>query len=245
MVIYGYHAIEEILKKGGIRGVLSVGRDNPRSRQLSDLASRAGVPVEQVSNKELDRMCGNDRHRGAALTVEKLPAMEKRGDLRRQLEGLQAEDSLILILDGITDPHNFGAILRSCDQFAVDLVIAPERRSAQDSETVLRTSAGASRHMPVCTVPNLVQAIKLCKQFGFWIYGAHLEGRQPDEVALSGKIVIILGSEGKGPRRLVLENCDEQISIPSGGRIDSLNVSVAAGILLYEVRRQQGFHFRK
>ena len=244
MVIYGYHAIEEILKKGGIRGVLSVGRDNPRSRQLADLASGAGVSVEQVANKELDRLCGNDRHRGAVLTVDKLPAMEKH-DLRRQLEGLPAENSLILILDGITDPHNFGAILRSCDQFAVDLVIAPERRSAQDSETVLRTSAGASRHMPLCAVPNLVQAIKLCKQYGFWIYGAHLEGRQPDTVALTGRIVIILGSEGKGPRRLVLENCDELVCIPSGGRIDSLNVSVAAGIVLYEVRRQQGFNFRK
>jgi 23S rRNA (guanosine2251-2'-O)-methyltransferase len=243
MVIYGYHAIEEMLKEGGIRGVLSVARDDPRGRQLVELAAGVGVRVQQVSRKDLDRMCGSNRHRGAALTVDRVPAPSRR-DLRSQLEGLQAEDSLILILDGITDPHNLGAILRSCDQFAVDAVVAPERGSAQDTETVLRTSAGASRHIQICTAPNLVQAIKLCKQHGFWVYGAHMEGRRPDKTELKGKIVIVLGSEGKGLRRLVRESCDQQISIPSGGRIDSLNVSVAAGIILYEVRRQQDFHFR-
>jgi 23S rRNA (guanosine2251-2'-O)-methyltransferase len=243
MIIYGYHAIEEMLKKGGIRGVLLVARDNPRSRQLTELAAALKIRVDQVPLRELDRMCKSDRHRGVVLTLDRLPATV-RHDLRRQLEDLQGENSLILVLDGITDPHNFGAILRSCDQFAVDLVVTPERRSAQDSETVLRTSAGASRHVPICTVPNLVQAIKLCKGFGFWVYGAHLEGRQPDTTALKGRIALVLGSEGKGLRRLVLEGCDQMVRIPAAGRIDSLNVSVAAGILLYEIRRQQGFRFQ-
>jgi 23S rRNA (guanosine2251-2'-O)-methyltransferase len=243
MVIYGYHAIEEMLKNRGVRGVLLVARNNPRSRQLAKRVAGTQVRVEQVSPGDLDLLCKSDRHHGVALSVER-PTADEKQDLRSLLAKLhQAENALIVCLDGITDPHNLGAILRSCDQFAVDLVITPEHKSARDSETVLRISAGASRHVRLCTVPNLVQALRLCRQHGFWIYGADLKGERSDETKLEGKVILVLGSEGKGLRRLVMESCDQLISIPAHGHIDSLNVSVAAGILLYEVRRQQGFRF--
>ncbi len=247
MFIFGIHAVEESLKRGNAKGILYLSKKNLRTDRLKSLAESERIKVVYVQDKELNRICGSDRHRGAALKLD-LTFNQKNLSLCAQLRRVDPEKALILLLDGITDPQNLGSILRSADQFQIDLVIIPSRRSAQergrDTETVLRTSAGASAYVPIVTVTNLVSTVKLCKDEGFWVYGAHIDGNPLDSVNLKGKIALIMGSEGKGIRRLVAEHCDSLVKIPSSGHVDSFNVSVAAGILMFEVRRQQGFQYR-
>jgi 23S rRNA (guanosine2251-2'-O)-methyltransferase len=157
------------------------------------------------------------------------------------VEGLGAPSALVLFLDEIQDPQNLGAVLRSADQLAVDFVVVPSRRSASEPGAVLRSSAGASAHVTLVEVANLVQAIRLCQQAGIWIYGADIRGRRLEQLAFAGRVGLVMGSEGSGLRRLVKDSCDELVRIPARGHVDSFNVSVAAGIMLYEIRRQQGF----
>jgi 23S rRNA (guanosine2251-2'-O)-methyltransferase len=145
-------------------------------------------------------------------------------------------------LDSITDPHNLGAILRSADKFEADLVITTERGAAGETETVAKTSAGASVWVPLLTVTNLVRTLKDLKTAGYWVYGARMDGQAAWDTAFTPKTVLVLGSEGKGLRRLVEESCDYFVGIPAGGHVDSFNVSVAAALLLYEFRRKGGLH---
>ena len=149
----------------------------------------------------------------------------------------------VLVLDSVTDPHNVGAIIRSCDQFGVSLVILPQARSANDiahSEVIARSSAGAAAWVPVSIVSNAVRAVQRLKDAGFWVYGADAGGEALDSVDFAPKTVIVMGSEGKGISPLLAKQCDAIISVPTCGKIDSLNVSVAAGILLYERYRRFG-----
>ena len=146
--------------------------------------------------------------------------------------------SIVVVLDSITDPHNVGAVLRSCDQFGADLVIMPERRSAIESEVIDRSSAGASAWVPVSVVQNLVRSVELLKKAGYWIYGADAGGEDVVTADFASKAVLVMGSEGEGIARLLKESCDTIISIPTCGRLDSLNVSVAAGVLLHEMRNR-------
>jgi 23S rRNA (guanosine2251-2'-O)-methyltransferase len=241
--IHGYHAIEEILKRGGIQSTLLVSKDKGRITRLIDLAHAGKVPVKRVSDTTLDQYCDPVKHRGALLCVmNESHEVRGSGNLKNFLDTIRVKNSLVLVLDSITDPHNFGAILRSADQFSCDLVIIPERRSARDSQTVTLTSSGANMHAKQLVIPNLVQAIGQLKENGFWIFGAELGGTRIDKTGFQGRVAIVLGSEGKGMHRLVREKCDLLVTIPSSGNIDSFNVSVAAGVIMYEVRRQQGFY---
>jgi 23S rRNA (guanosine2251-2'-O)-methyltransferase len=157
------------------------------------------------------------------------------------LHSIQSSAPLILLLDELNDPQNFGAILRSADQLAVDLVVTTVRRSVSETPAVIRASAGASRYVPMVGVANLVQAMETCKSGGYWIYGADVEGEILTEQRFEGPVALAMGGEHRGLRRLVRGACDFLVRIPAAGRVDSFNVSVAAGILLYEVRRQQEF----
>jgi 23S rRNA (guanosine2251-2'-O)-methyltransferase len=242
-IIFGYHSIEEMLNKGAGSACLLFSRVKGRCSHIIELAESKGVPVVRVSEEELDSRCERQKHRGILLTIKDISSGLKNIE-KFIMEIRDKQDAIVLLLDGITDPHNYGAILRSADQFGVDFVITPERRSVHETETVNVTSAGASTYVNQVVVPNLMYAIGLLKKGGFWIYGTDADGRRADSVILTGKIGLILGSEGKGMRRLVREACDNIISIPSQGNVDSLNVSVVAGILLYECRRQQGFEDR-
>ena len=242
MLVLGFHAIEESLRRGG-RGELLLCRRNARIARLEELAAGSGVPVRTLERRELDRIAGAE-HRGAVLRLEELPGPPSSpgaGTLAERLEALPGADALLLLLDGLSDPHNLGAILRSADQFAVDLLVLTSRRSVRETQTVLRTSAGASLYVPVLTVPNLVRAMEAAKKVGFWIYGADLGGERLDNVRFEARTALVLGAEGSGLRRLVRERCDALVRIPARGHVDSFNVSVAAGILMYEIRRQQGF----
>lgn len=232
----GFHAIEEALRAARRgEGDLYISGKGPRIRRIEELARKNGTPVSQVSAKEIEALAGAE-HRGIVLKIE-----ARRADLSVEsfLSELTGDTALVLLLDGVTDPHNLGAILRSAEQFNVDLVCLPERRSAPDSEVVANSSAGAVHHVPHIRVPNLSRTAELLKAKGFWIYSAAAGGAPINRTDLGGRVAIVMGSEGGGVSSNLSRHCDSEISIPTGGKIDSLNVSVAAGIILYEVRRQQ------
>lgn len=219
----------------------------PRARKIIAQAKAAGIPCEETGSRQLDALTaslsGNAReHRGLVLKAAGIPAA------RTNLVDLEAwaksapEQATVIMLDSVTDPHNVGAILRSCDQFGASLAILPERRGVKDAtsnEVVARSSAGASAWVPVAAVPNLSRAIQVLKDAGFWVYGADAGGTSVTQAEFPPRTAIVMGSEGSGISRLLRESCDALLSIPTCGRLDSLNVSVAAGIMLHEVRRQQ------
>jgi 23S rRNA (guanosine2251-2'-O)-methyltransferase len=221
----------------------------PRARELAALAVERKIRVDRVGTHELDRLAPD--HRGIALAVEAAGGPADGGAYKSLEEFIAALDSpgakdsapakdvLVLILDEITDPHNYGAILRSCDQFGVDLVISRNRRNAKHAGVIAQTSAGAASWVPSVEEANLPRAVRLLTDAGFWIYGADMKGEALYKKDLRGRVALVLGGEGEGISRLLRENCDAMIAIPSKGKIDSLNVSVAAGVLLYEVIRQR------
>ena len=237
----GFHAIEERIKSGRSCGSLLVAKPGPRAKELTVLANERKVRIDRVGTVDLDRLAPD--HRGIALEVDE-GGSEADVSLEEFLEGLESgensrKDVLVTVLDEITDPHNYGAILRSCDQFGVDLVVTRHRRIAKHAETIAKTSAGASAWVPQAETANLPRAVKDLKEAGFWIYGADMEGEDAANRDLRGRTAIILGGEGTGVSRLLRESCDAMIAIPSFGRVNSLNVSVAAGVLFYEVTRQR------
>ena len=237
MYLTGFHAIEERIKSGRPCGPLLVAKAGPRANEIVTLAVNNKIRLERTGAFDLDGIAPDNR--GIALQVQ-----DDGGNTDISLDNFIAgmeerRDALVLILDEITDPHNYGAILRCCDQFAVDLVVSRNRRNAKHAEVISKTSAGAVSWVAQAETPNLVRAMEDLKEAGFWIYGAETDGEPVHKKDLSGRIAFVLGSEGSGISRLLRERCDAMVCIPSAGRIDSLNVSVAAGILLYETRRQK------
>jgi 23S rRNA (guanosine2251-2'-O)-methyltransferase len=254
MYLTGFHAIEEHIKSGRAAGPLLMAKPGPRARELAALAVEHKIRVDRVGTHDLDRLAPD--HRGIALAVEGQAGgsggLTGGGSADTTLEEFLAaldssgpdgrgpkKDVLALVLDEITDPHNYGAILRSCDQFGVDLVISRDRRNAKNAAVIAQTSAGAASWVPAAETANLPRAVRDLKDAGFWIYGADMKGEALYKKDLRGRAAIVLGGEGGGISRLLRENCDALIAIPSRGRLDSLNVSVAAGVLLYEVMRQR------
>jgi 23S rRNA (guanosine2251-2'-O)-methyltransferase len=233
----GFHAIEEALKSGKATGPLLVAKAGPRAQESIALAQTHKVPINRVGTHDLDRLARD--HRGLALYVA-----ASQGNPEITLEGFisdleDKQDVLVIILDEITDPHNYGAILRSCDQFGVDLVITRYRRIAKHAQSISQTSAGAVSWVPVAEVPNLPRAIQDLQDARFWVYGVDMQGPPLYEQDLRSRLALILGGEGAGISRLLRERCDALVGIPRKGRLDSLNVSVAAGIVCYEVLRQR------
>jgi 23S rRNA (guanosine2251-2'-O)-methyltransferase len=236
--VTGFHAIEESLRADR-GGKLYVSGKGARIDKLVRLAKSSGLPVVRVGSKKLDELAPGLEHRGAVFFAAEKAAVTTYQDLKSCVSRLKTKTALAVALDGITDPHNLGAVLRSADLFEVDFVIIPAKRSAQLNPTVVKTSAGASNYVPVVRTQNVTRALQELKRSNFWIYGADASGTPAYRLDLSGRIALVMGSEGSGLSRLVREECDELIGIPTGGNIDSLNVSVAAGVCMYEVRRQQ------
>jgi len=238
VILTGFHAVEEYIKSRRGKGILYVSGTGNRIDRIKTLAGENGITVKTVSKKELSELAGGEDARGLLLSAsDSGPAGWKTVD--EFLSSDVKDDSLAVILDGITDPHNLGAVLRSAVQFGADIAVLPVRRSAKETSVVAKTSAGASSLIPVVYESNLVRAMEKLKKAGFWIYGARMDGERADKVDFSGKTALVLGSEGKGMRDLVEKNCDIFVSIPTTGKIDSLNVSVAAGILMYEIYRRK------
>lgn len=232
-----FHAIEEHIQAGGADGaILYIANPGPRVKKILKLADDCRVQVQRVSTSELDRMAPDNR--GAVLVLKAQPKSNSL-DLESWLADSLPDKALVLLLDHIEDPHNLGAILRSADIFAVDLVIIPDRRAARETETVSRVSAGAAAYVPLARVSNLARALEQLKEAGFWAYAADMQGSRLPDVSFPAKTVLVMGAEGKGVSRLLKELSDETVSIPQGGHIDSLNVSVAAGIFLYAIRSKK------
>jgi 23S rRNA (guanosine2251-2'-O)-methyltransferase len=230
----GFHAIEEQLRSGR-GGRILVSGSGPRIKAILELAAKGGIKVSKVQKAELDRLAPDNR--GIVLETE---AAEEAGavDLDDFLSGLpEGEPALVLILDHVEDPQNFGALVRSADVFAADLVIAPTRRAAPLSEAAAKASAGAVAYVPISLVANLGEALRRLKKAGFWAYAADMGGETLGKAELPARCAIVLGNEGAGVSRLLRDECDGCLAIPMGGHVDSLNVSAAGAIFLYEYRR--------
>ncbi|NCB02703.1 MAG: 23S rRNA (guanosine(2251)-2'-O)-methyltransferase RlmB [Spirochaetia bacterium] len=244
--VIGFHAIEEALKNTTVRSVLYICRNMEKRNSILESLGKTNpkVTVKKIAKADMDKMAVGVDHRGALLEVSSVRSSataprKNETTVKEFLQSLGRESpATVLILDGITDVQNLGAILRSADQFATSLVIVPTRRSAQANATVERISSGAASYVPMATVTNLVREMELLQSYGFWIYGADMNGDKLTNTKFPPRTVIVMGSEGSGLSQLVEKRCDHIVSIPTRGHIDSLNVSVATGIILYEVMRQ-------
>lgn len=244
MIITGFHAVEAFIKNNQTQGCfLYLAKDSGRHAKLKSFAEKRGVKVRKAKMSEIDSRTSDDGHKGVMLEAPDTSIKSNQISIDDLKERAARGGSLVLVLDEITDVHNLGAIYRSADQFTVDALIIPKDNAASSNETVQRISSGASQHVPTIIVNNLSRALDELKELGYWIYGADMGGTHAHKEKLSGNTVLVMGSEGKGMRRLVREKCDQIVSIPMNGHIDSLNVSVATGILLYEIRRQQNPEF--
>jgi 23S rRNA (guanosine2251-2'-O)-methyltransferase len=236
----GIHAVREALAAGRpLQTVLIArGRHGERLEEIVQLAKSHGVPVRFEDRAQLDRAAGTRDHQGVAAVVAARAAITLDDLLARK--GTSATQELLVLLDGVEDPQNLGAIIRTALAAGAHGIVIPERRAAGLTEATARVSAGAIAHMPVARVTNLARSMQRLKEAGYWLVGFDERAeRRHTDVDLTGAIAFVLGGEGKGLHDLVRDRCDFLVSIPTSGPIPSLNVSVAAGIALFEAVRQR------
>lgn len=238
-IVCGIHAVWGRLKKHPASIVeiyLLQTRQDKRILELQAVAATQNIPVVLRSHPELDKICGAVSHQGVAAKVEAIPLPTHIDDVLDDL----AEPALLLILDGVQDPHNLGACLRSADACGAHAVIAPKDRAVGLTPAVRKVACGAAESLPFFAVTNLARTLRELKERNIWVLGTAADGAQELGVAkLKGPLAWVLGAEGEGLRRLTRETCDELVRIPMMGTVESLNVSVAAGICLFETRRQR------
>lgn len=235
MIIYGINPVLEALRGGRVREIRVASRSPERHQQVIALAREVGVPVRTVSPEEIDRESKRGVHQGVVATVDAMRDYSV-DELVRGTDG----PPLIVVLDGIEDPHNVGAILRTADAAGAHGVIIQNRRSAALEGAAAKASAGALSHVRIAGVVNIARAIGELKEAGVWSVGLAGEaGTTYDAVDMTGPTAIVVGAEGSGLRRLVRESCDFLAAIPMRGQVSSLNVSVATGIVLFEAVRQR------
>jgi len=239
--LYGFHPVREGLR--GRRQPLELfvvdGAVTERVQKLLELAAERGVPVRRRQKADLDRLAGQPHHQGVVLSIEPFTycALEELLDNWRN----EAGPGFFLLLDGITDPHNLGAILRNADAAGCHGVIVPKDRSCPITAVVDKSSAGAVEHLPICQVTNLARAIEQLKSAGIWVYGLSGDAAVKPLYAetLTGDIALVIGSEGEGLRQLTQKLCDGLLRIPMGGQVASLNAASASAVALFEVVRQR------
>jgi 23S rRNA (guanosine2251-2'-O)-methyltransferase len=237
--IYGINSVAEALKARG-RAFEWVGvakeRHDLRLQRIIEESRKQGVPVRFVPRPELDRMAGHNAHQGVVAVT----SAKQYNDLDDVVEAKRSRYSLVVVLDGVEDPHNLGAILRTADAAGANGVVIPERRAAGVTGTVTKASAGASEHLPIAKVTNIARTLEDLKSRNLWIVGLDERGPQSYEsLDYQMDCAVVLGAEGKGLHDLVAKKCDFLVSIPMLGKVPSLNVSVAAGVVLYEIVRQR------
>ena len=239
LTVVGRNAVVELLKGGRQVECVYICDDTPARGQpisrIVAMAKDAGVPVKKVDAKKLDNLSNGLSHQGVVARA----AAYQYSTLSDIFAKAGDEAPFIIIADAIEDPHNLGAIIRTAEAAGAHGIVIPKRGSVGLTAIVGRTSAGAVEHLPVARVTNLVSAIKELKERGVWVYGADMNGARWETVDLTGPLALVIGSEGFGVSRLVRENCDGILSLPMCGKINSLNASVAAGILMYEAVRQR------
>lgn len=245
---YGLHAVQSLLENDYDRVlevILQPGRDDERIVRIQKLCQGHGIHVRTAGKDELPKVTDGGQHQGVAARArdKRLPG---ENDLAEHIESL-GHPPLVLVLDGVTDPHNFGAVLRSADAFRVDAVVITRDKAVGITPVVAKTACGAAETVPVFEVVNLVRALELLKEKGVWIAGAALDAKAESlySADLTGPLALVLGAEGAGMRRLTREHCDRLLMLPMGGWVDSLNVSVAAGVFLFAAARQRQAPLRK
>ena len=237
--IYGINAVGEALKARG-RSFAWVGvakdRHDLRLQRVIEECRRQGIAVRFVPRLELDQMAGNNSHQGVVAVT----SAKQYSGIDDVVAAKRGRHSLVVVLDGVEDPHNLGAILRTADAAGADGVVIPERRAASVTAIVAKTSAGASEHLPIAKVTNIARTLEELKTKDLWIVGLDERGTQAyDVLDYQMDCAVVFGAEGKGLHDLVRKHCDFVVSIPMLGKVPSLNVSVAAGVVLYEIVRQR------
>jgi 23S rRNA (guanosine2251-2'-O)-methyltransferase len=238
-MVYGLHAVTAAIKRNaaGVAEVfVDAGRQDPRIRRLLDAAQSAGVRVHSADAMRLDGLARGSRHQGVVAFVQSQALASSLDEVLEAVSG----PPLLLVLDGVQDPHNLGACLRVADGMGVHAVVAPKDRAVGLSPTVHKVASGAAESVPFVTVTNLARTLRDLKDKGIWVVGtAEAAPASLFDTRLNGPLALVLGAEGEGLRRLTQETCDALVCIPMLGTVESLNVSVAAGICLYEARRQR------
>jgi 23S rRNA (guanosine2251-2'-O)-methyltransferase len=244
-LVYGFHALSARLRQrpDSIHELYVVtSRDDPRMRALLDLAGEKGVRILEMSTERLERLVPGVRHQGVAAQVD---AQDRALDIEDVLDAVEG-DPLVLLLDGVTDPHNLGACLRSADAMGVHAVVAPKDRAVGMTPVVEKVASGAAETVPYIMVTNLARTIDTLKDRGLFLAGLAGEAeKRIQDAALGGPLGLVLGAEGAGLRRLTRERCDVLVKVPMTGSVESLNVSVTAGICLYEAMRQRTLPAKK
>ena len=242
--VYGLHAVRALLTRHGARiGNVTIveGRSEPRVAELQLLAQKAGKTVKRASPAVFKQLFGEAVHQGVFAEVQPLPPWredELVAGITAQLES--KVQPLVLVLDGVQDPHNLGACLRTADACGALAVVIPKDRAVQMTATVRKVAAGAAETTPLAIVTNLARTLRLLKEAGLWIVGADAEApKLAQEADLAGPVAIVMGAEGAGLRQLTRDTCDFLVRLPQHGAVESLNVSVATGMLLYESVRQR------
>jgi 23S rRNA (guanosine2251-2'-O)-methyltransferase len=234
-LLAGIHPIREALRarRPIERVLISKGSGGPRLQEIIDLCRQQGIPVRFEPKDQLDRLSHNAAHQGVVAVGS--------AHQYQSIDDVLARKGLLVLLDGVEDPHNLGAIIRTAHAAGAAAVVVPERRAAGLSETVAKASAGALSYLPVVRAGNLNRTLDQLKESGYWIYGLDQRGEKLyDHVAYAEPTAIVLGGEGKGLHQQVARHCDELVRIPMAGEVSSLNVSVAAGVVLFEWRRRCG-----
>ena len=230
MLVYGRNVVNEILN--GKTKIYKVFLDNNyKDEDILNKIDKRGLKKFHVDKSKLDKMCGNSTNQGIAMDIEEFNYYD--------IKTIENDDksNFVVMLDSIEDPHNFGAIIRTCECAGVDYIIIPKNRSVSVNSTVYKTSSGALSNMKIVEVSNLHNTIKKLKDLGFWVYGSDAKGKDYRSIDFGGKTCLIIGSEGHGLKQIVSNSCDEIISLPMKGKINSLNASVAAGIFIYEIMK--------
>ena len=239
-VLVGRNAVTEALKSG--RGInklwIASGAREGSVSEIAALAKERGIVVQYVERAKIEALAGGHRDQGVLAYVAPVPYAELDDILKAAEE--KGEAPFLVLLDELEDPHNLGALLRTADATGVHGILIPKRRSVSLNATVAKTSAGAVEYVPVARIGNIAQTLKKLKEKGFWVAGADMDGEKAYyEADLTGPLVLVVGSEGRGMSRLTKEACDFIVSMPMVGRINSLNASVAGSILMYESMRQR------
>lgn len=239
--VYGMHAVTALLHnphRTTYKLFVSHERDDKKIQVIVDKAKEMGIAIESLSKQQMSQRFVDSTHQGIAAQASQLPDYNESHLLA--LLAASKEPALILILDGVTDPHNLGACLRTADATGVDLVVIPKDKNASITPVVSKVACGAAESIPLVRVTNLVRAMELLKDQGVWIYGAAGEASTTIyQIDCKSAMAIVMGAEGDGLRRLTREHCDGLFSLPMNGSVSSLNVSVATGVSLYEVVRQR------
>ncbi len=238
-LLYGIHAVEEALRaRNRTLDHIEVARErhDQRLQALIDLAREKGISVRFLPREQIDRLARSKSHQGVVAVV----ASKSYSDPGDMIANKRGEHAFLVVLDGVEDPHNLGALIRSADGAGADGIVIPERRAAAVNATVAKASAGASEHVSIARVVNIARTLDELKEQNIWIVGLDERGdRSYDEVDYRMNCAIVLGGEGHGLHDLVRKKCDYQVSIPMAGRVPSLNVSVAGAVVMYEVARQR------